>query len=125
MATNTSFHTQIRDREPDFRGPWRRGFRWLRLRFDEYRVCTVTHPVEGVRDRSWLEWKSDQPLEPTWETQDGRILKISEMTTEHLNNTINWMRRVAAKDPLNELSLPKHPKYNAMLAEIEKRRAAR
>jgi hypothetical protein len=59
MATNTSFREQIRSRQPDWRGPWRRGFRWWHFRFEEYRVCAVVHPVAGVRDFTWLEWRSD------------------------------------------------------------------
>lgn len=31
--------------------------------------------------------------EPTWTTRDGRVLKVSEMTTNHIHNAIRMLKR--------------------------------
>lgn len=74
---------------------------------------------------AWLKGlfkrKPKAPPELTWQTADGRILKISEMSTEHLDNTLKWMRRIAARRPEHQMALPHHEKYKAMQAELERR----
>lgn len=60
MATDTSFRTQVKNKEADWKGMPRRYFRWSRLRFEWGRLCEIVHPVEGCRDFSWIEWEADQ-----------------------------------------------------------------
>lgn len=73
MATDTSFRQQIALRQPDYRGRVRRGFRWSKLRFEWYRVCSVVHPVQGIRDVTWVEWELDRACKigPRWLSATG------------------------------------------------------
>lgn len=57
MATITSFHEQVKNKEADWKGRIRKRFRWLKLRFEYGRFCSIVHPVEGVSDYTWFEWE--------------------------------------------------------------------
>lgn len=78
---------------------------------------------------------SESLANDTWTTQDGRVLKITEMETSHLRSTIRWMERTAGRLPkhasfLDEAraldlinALQKEPRYLSMREELKKRNA--
>lgn len=63
----------------------------------------------------------------TWKTRDGCVLIISEMSTEHIVNTINMIRRNTwrghhvSETRLEQLLMLHHAKYRALVAEYNRR----
>ena len=44
--------------------------------------------AEDIAERIWYEAERG-----VWTTKDNRILRVGEMTTSHIKNTINYLKR--------------------------------
>jgi len=62
----------------------------------------MTATLKDLELELWLRLRDSKEI--TWKTKEGKVIPINDMTTAHLSNTINMLKR-------NE-------KYNSFLEEL-------
>lgn len=77
-------------------------------------------------------WVPEAPVEDTWRTREGHVLKMSEMTDKHLENALNLFRRKVDDEgfcicdgPYEEGERCLHCRFEARIASLKREIARR